>query len=185
MIIACHHPPASVDGKHGGTTGLANDIDTASKAAGFWPDAVLSGHAHLYQRFTRTTPDGRQIPYVVAGSGGFAATKPTAGLPQAPITNGEYTLVKNPIVEFGYLTVTIDMTKETETPHGLPRPHKHQDPRQPQPRPHHRKGDLTPKSLLAALRARAGSQELRAGRVREPLFPLFGRPASLADQQVP
>ncbi len=112
VIIACHHPPASVDGKHGGTTGLADDIDTASKAAGFWPDAVLSGHAHLYQRFTRKTTDGRQIPYVVAGSGGFAATKPTAGLPQAPITNGEYTLVKNPIIEFGYLTITIDMTKK-------------------------------------------------------------------------
>ena len=112
VIIACHHPPASVDGKHGGTTGLADDIDTASKAAGFWPAAVLSGHAHLYQRFTRKTYDGRQIPYVVAGSGGFAATKPTAGLPPAPITNGEYTLVKNPIVEFGYLTVTINMTKK-------------------------------------------------------------------------
>jgi hypothetical protein len=109
VIVACHHPPASVDSKHGGTTGLADDIDNASRAAGFWPDAVLSGHAHLYQRYTRKT-DGREIPYVVAGSGGFAATAPKAGLPSAPLTDGEYTLVKNPIVEFGYLTVTVDMT---------------------------------------------------------------------------
>ena len=43
VIIACHHPPVSVDAKHGGTTGLADDIDTAARAAGFWPDAVLSG----------------------------------------------------------------------------------------------------------------------------------------------
>ena len=109
VIVACHHPPASVDAKHGGSKGLADDIDAASRAAGFWPDAVLSGHAHLYQRFTRRV-DGREIPYVVAGSGGFAATPPVGGLPPAPITLGEYTLDKPPIVEFGYLTVTVDMT---------------------------------------------------------------------------
>jgi hypothetical protein len=112
VIIACHHPPVSVDAKHGGTTGLGDDIDNAARAAGFWPDAVLSGHAHLYQRYTRNV-DGRQIPYVVAGSGGFAATSPVGGLPKAPITLGEYTLVKQPIVDFGYLTVTVDMSKKT------------------------------------------------------------------------
>jgi hypothetical protein len=112
VIIACHHPPVSVDSKHGGSTGLADDIDSAAQAAGFWPDAVLSGHAHLYQRFTRKV-DGREIPYVVAGSGGFAATPPVGGLPEAPVTIGEYTLVKQPIVEFGYLTVTIDQTGKT------------------------------------------------------------------------
>jgi hypothetical protein len=109
VLIACHHPPASVDAKHGGSTGLAQDIDAASRAAGFWPDAVLSGHAHLYQRFTRRV-DGREIPYVVAGSGGFSATPPVGGIPKTPVTLGEYTLEKPPLVEFGYLTVTVDMT---------------------------------------------------------------------------
>ena len=28
VIVACHHPPASVDAKHGGSSGLADDIDT-------------------------------------------------------------------------------------------------------------------------------------------------------------
>jgi hypothetical protein len=112
VIIACHHPPVSIDAKHGGSTGLADDIDNAARAAGFWPDAILSGHAHLYQRFTRKV-DGREIPYVVSGSGGFAATPPQGGLPRTPLTQGEYTLVKPPIVEFGYLTVTIDMSKPT------------------------------------------------------------------------
>jgi 3',5'-cyclic AMP phosphodiesterase CpdA len=114
VIVACHHPPASVDAKHGGTTGLADDIDTAAREAGFWPDAILSGHAHLYQRFTRNI-DGRQIPYIVSGSGGFAITPPYDGLPKTPITLGEYTLVKPPLVEFGYLTVTVDMSKKTPT----------------------------------------------------------------------
>jgi len=112
VIVACHHPPASVDSNHGGSTGLAADIDSAAQAAGFWPDAVLSGHAHLYQRFTRSV-DGREIPYVVAGSGGFAATAPIGGLPTAPVTVGEYTLVAPPIVDFGYLLVGVDMSGPT------------------------------------------------------------------------
>ena len=114
VLIACHHPPASVDDKSGGTTGLADDIDRASRAAGLWPDAVLSGHAHLYQRYTRKV-EGREIPYIVSGSGGFAATRPQSGLPQAPLTKGEYTLELEPIVEFGYLTVTVDLSGRSKT----------------------------------------------------------------------
>jgi hypothetical protein len=113
VIVACHHPPVSVDAKHGGTTGLANDIDTASRQAGFWPDAVLSGHAHLYQRYMRAV-DGRQIPYVVAGSGGFAVTPPRTPK-TAPLTQGEYTLLAQPTLDFGYLTVSVDMAKTTAT----------------------------------------------------------------------
>jgi hypothetical protein len=74
VVIACHHPPFSVDAKHGGTTGLSDDIDRACRDAQLWPDAVISGHAHLYQRFTRRV-DGREIPYVVSGSGGFATRR--------------------------------------------------------------------------------------------------------------
>jgi Calcineurin-like phosphoesterase len=114
VLVACHHPPASADSKSGGTTGLANDIDQASRSAGLWPDAVLSGHAHLYQRFTRRT-GRREIPYVVSGSGGFATTQPQHGLPKAPVTKGEYTLELDPIVEFGYLTVTVDLSGASKT----------------------------------------------------------------------
>jgi len=111
VLLAVHHPPASVDSLHGGTVGLANDIDTTCQAAGLWPDAVLSGHAHLYQRFSRSVPGlGRAIPYVVSGSGGFAATPPMTASPAAGTTIGEYTLVTPPIVDFGYLTITVDMT---------------------------------------------------------------------------
>jgi hypothetical protein len=107
LILACHHPPASVDGHHGGATGLAEDIDKACKQAGCWPHAVLSGHAHLYQRFSREAA-GRKIPYVVSGSGGFSATRPAERLAPAPVTKGDYTREIDPIVEFGYLTVTVD-----------------------------------------------------------------------------
>src|SRR5579862_2973706 len=108
VILALHHPPLSADAKHAGSTGIQQDMDDCCKAAGLWPDLVLSGHAHLYQRFTRTTPSGKETPYIVSGSGGFAATAPQATVTKAPITIGDHTLEILPIVAFGYLTITID-----------------------------------------------------------------------------
>jgi hypothetical protein len=109
VIIAVHHPPLSVDALHAGSTGEQTDLDTVCQEAGLWPDAVLSGHAHLYQRFTRIAgPNKKQTPYVTAGSGGFAATPPQSTVGPAPITVGNDTLVIDPIVKFGYLTVTCD-----------------------------------------------------------------------------
>jgi hypothetical protein len=114
VLLAVHHPPLSADARHGGSSGELADIDACCNAAGLWPDAVLSGHAHLYQRFTRTI-QGKETPYVVAGSGGYAATPPLGGLPNAPVKVGNYTLVVNPIVEFGYLTITTDAKTLTIT----------------------------------------------------------------------
>jgi Calcineurin-like phosphoesterase len=107
VVLAVHHPPLSADAKHGGSTGLQKDIDDCCKAAGLWPDILLSGHAHLYQRFTRTMPGGKEIPYIVSGSGGFAATAPK-NLQSGPITVGDHTLVVAPIVDFGYLALETD-----------------------------------------------------------------------------
>ena len=110
VILACHHPPASADITHGGSTGLANDLDRAFQQAGLWPDAVLSGHAHIYQRFSRNV-GGRQIPYIVAGSGGHATTIPSGEkLGEAPRTWNDYTLEVGPTRAYGYLTVTVDMS---------------------------------------------------------------------------
>ena len=71
LIVAVHHPPYSLDSVHGGTPDILNAIDRAIQASGRMPDAVLSGHVHNYQRFTRTL-NGKEIPYVVAGAGGYA-----------------------------------------------------------------------------------------------------------------
>jgi hypothetical protein len=114
IIVAVHHPPLSADAKHGGSTGIMKDLDACCKAAALWPDVLLSGHAHLYQRFTRNVSSGQQTPYIVAGSGGFAATTPK-NLPPAPITIGDHTLEINPIVDFGYITVETDARTITLT----------------------------------------------------------------------
>jgi hypothetical protein len=77
LIIAVHQPPFSLDGTHGGYQAILDAIDQAATDSGVWPHAVLSGHVHDYQRFTRTITDAngsRRIPYIIAGAGGYANT---------------------------------------------------------------------------------------------------------------
>ena len=50
---------------------MLGQIDAICNQVGVWPHAFLSGHAHNYQRFTRTrTRGGTQVPYLVCGNGG-------------------------------------------------------------------------------------------------------------------
>jgi hypothetical protein len=70
VIVAMHHPIYSLDDEHGSSAYMAGVLDGAVQQTGRMPDLVCSGHAHSYQRFTRTT-QGRQIPFLVAGAGGF------------------------------------------------------------------------------------------------------------------
>jgi 3',5'-cyclic AMP phosphodiesterase CpdA len=77
LLIAVHHPPFSLDSAHGGCPDILNAIDRAVLASKRMPDAVLSGHVHNYQRFSRRMKDPktnkeRTVPYVVAGAGGYA-----------------------------------------------------------------------------------------------------------------
>jgi hypothetical protein len=71
LIIAAHHPCFSLDETHGGYVEILSALDAAFASAGRLPDAVLSGHVHSYQRFSRSLA-GKSLPYIVAGAGGFA-----------------------------------------------------------------------------------------------------------------
>jgi hypothetical protein len=73
LIVAAHHPCFSLDETHGGYVEILAAMDAAFASAGRIPDAVLSGHVHSYQRFSRDFQD-RSTPYVIAGAGGFANT---------------------------------------------------------------------------------------------------------------
>jgi hypothetical protein len=84
FLLAIHHPPYSGGGGHTGSGQMLKDLDEAFNTAGIAPDAVLSGHAHIYQRFTRTVTVGgktMQVPYIVAGCGGHNIT------PMKPASN--------------------------------------------------------------------------------------------------
>jgi uncharacterized protein YukJ len=72
VILAIHHFPRWFPAqKPKDPTSAA--IDATCKKAGFWPDAVICGHAHLYQRVVRQDV-GQDVPYVLTGAGGYAVT---------------------------------------------------------------------------------------------------------------
>jgi hypothetical protein len=71
LIIAVHHAPYSLDTSHGGYGDIGNALDRAFNTVGRTPHLILSGHVHDYQRFARKMGD-KEIPYVVAGAGGYA-----------------------------------------------------------------------------------------------------------------
>jgi hypothetical protein len=125
LIVAVHHPPYSLDRTHGGSPDVGLALDRAIRASGRFPDAVLSGHVHSYQRFTRDA-DGRQIPYVVAGAGGYANTtklmhqlqldKARKPIPTGhPFQTTETDVVLNAYntTDPGFLRLTVDDKKKT------------------------------------------------------------------------
>src|SRR5262249_50347922 len=70
LIVAAHHPCYSADTEHSGSIYMQETLDKAFDDAGRMADIVLAGHVHNYQRFTRTA-NRRQVPYIVAGAGGY------------------------------------------------------------------------------------------------------------------
>jgi len=113
LILAHHHPAYTAGSKHGWSEQMLTQIDAACNEAGVWPHAVLSGHAHNYQRFTRL--HGKtQIPYIICGNGGHGLAKLTrkgaAALrtPQALDVTGhadKVTLENYDDEDYGYLRI--------------------------------------------------------------------------------
>jgi Calcineurin-like phosphoesterase len=120
VILAVHHPPYTF-GKHVESIVMLKEIDAVCDKVGVWPHAVLSGHAHNYQRYTRTVGK-RQIPYVVCGNGGHPPLQklsvdrtlrtpiPLPAFSQ-PERNDTVTLDNYDFKSFGYLRVIVDTTQ--------------------------------------------------------------------------
>lgn len=124
ILIAVHHPPYVATtpaqesiGKHGGSPLMNQEIDSVCAKVGVWPHAVLSGHAHNYQRFTRHAGN-RQTPYIVVGNGGHAVKPLTQKGAQAlrvptlqkSLSSGSDTVVFENYddQDFGYLRVLVN-----------------------------------------------------------------------------
>ena len=84
LVIATHHPPFTGSSSHVPSPNMLTQIDQACKTAGIQPDMHLSGHSHVYERYTRTV-GGKQIPYIVAGMGGFYDLPGLKAKPEPPI----------------------------------------------------------------------------------------------------
>jgi hypothetical protein len=120
LIIATHHPPFTGSSSHVPSPVMLQQIDKACSDAGIQPDLHLSGHSHLYERYTRTVA-GKQIPYLVAGMGGYynlPGLKPPKQRPVPPKTPASGTDASgNPLrlevysdSSFGFLRMTVSPT---------------------------------------------------------------------------
>ncbi len=111
LIIATHHPPFSKGG-HSGSADMLADIDRACERAGLTYDALLSGHSHNYQRYTRRHSfqgQPRETPFVVAGMGGHGMQKPDDAFGQP---SGDHTFDSS-LGDYGYLLVTVSARQLT------------------------------------------------------------------------
>ena len=125
LLIAVHHPPYVTTGgtggvnpgRHGGSEEMRKEIDAVCSQHGVWPHAVLSGHAHNYQRFTRIKA-GRETPFIVVGDGGHAVAPltrkgdPALRVPalETALSDGDDKVVFENYddQDFGYLRILVD-----------------------------------------------------------------------------
>jgi len=117
VIIALHHPIFTHGTRHGGSPNVLKEIDAICQDTGVWPHAVLSGHAHNYQRFTRKMRD-REIPYLIGGNGGHALSrlrqKKDGGAFRVPTELPQLTRGRETIIfenyddqQYGYLRILV------------------------------------------------------------------------------
>jgi hypothetical protein len=116
VLLAVHHPPYAF-GNHSASLVMLKEIDTICATTGVWPHAVLSGHAHNYQRFTRAFGN-RQIPYMVCGNGGHGlgriSKNQTLRTPQSipmfaqPEMKDAVTFESYDDKNYGYLRILVD-----------------------------------------------------------------------------
>src|SRR5208283_4504891 len=115
LIVTVHHPPFSGDTEHSGSSAVDQVLSESFKAAKRYPNLILSGHVHNYQRFTNVVqgPQGSlQIPCIVAGAGGYTKLSPLQQInganPKAPLAlpNG-LTLDQYDQKNFGFLRLEV------------------------------------------------------------------------------
>jgi len=118
LVFAHHHPPFAIGGQHSSSTEMRQQMDAVCAETGIWPHAVLAGHAHSYQRFTRHRPDGTEIPYLVCGNGGHNVQKLHApgGVPlrvpqivqPAAADHDQVVFERYDDTNYGYLRLVVD-----------------------------------------------------------------------------
>jgi Calcineurin-like phosphoesterase len=114
VIVATHHPPYTGGADHVGSPRMLKDLDQCFQSANFWPHLVFSGHAHNFQRYTRTIGNF-QTPYVVCGSGGHGLTKMRAahrGPIRTPVALTKDVVLSNyDDQNYGYLRVVANASQ--------------------------------------------------------------------------
>ncbi|WP_221392759.1 metallophosphoesterase [Dyadobacter sp. NIV53] len=115
IILCLHHAPYSADINHGSSLAMIALLESVFEETGIRPDIVFSGHVHNYQRFTKQYEDGKQVPFIVAGAGGYD------GLHAIALTNDKNFETGHPLFEgvkldnycedqHGFLKISIEKT---------------------------------------------------------------------------
>ena len=118
LLFAHHHPPYAIGGQHSSSTKMRQQMDKVCAEEEVWPHAVLAGHAHSYQRFTRHRSDNTDIPYIVCGNGGHNVTRLHAS-GGVPLRTPQVLKLKQPNddavtfenyddINYGYLRIIVD-----------------------------------------------------------------------------
>jgi hypothetical protein len=143
LLLAVHHPPftyapppggTGAGGPHAGNSAMLAQIDSLCKSAGVYPHAVLAGHAHNYQRYTRSIQfagSPYQVPFLVCGDGGHdvaplvqarngsPAQEPTDGAnvsyldPTPSVVATGLVLERHNDQSYGYLRVSVNSEQLT------------------------------------------------------------------------
>jgi hypothetical protein len=71
LMVALHHPLYSADDHHSGSSHMRQLLSDAAAAAGRYPDMVLVGHVHNYQRLSSHQAGRGLVPHLVCGAGGY------------------------------------------------------------------------------------------------------------------
>lgn len=119
LLVTVHHPPYSGDTDHSGSSEVEKVLFSSFATAKRYPNLILSGHVHNYQRFTNVVqgPKGElQIPCVVAGAGGYTKLgklpKINGSYPGVPLqVNDSLTLEQYDQDNFGFLRLEISKAK--------------------------------------------------------------------------
>lgn len=117
IIICVHHAPYTADVNHGSSLYMINFLEGAFAESGLRPDMVFSGHVHNYQRFRKTYDDGKVLPFIVCGAGGFDELHDLVTVgderysPDSPLFENVH-LEKAVVMKHGFLTITLERKGE-------------------------------------------------------------------------
>lgn len=92
LVICIHHAPYSADNNHGSSRPMIQFLESAFDEAAVLPDIVFSGHVHNYQRFSKKYPSGKEVPFIVAGAGGYVTLFPLVPTSQPGFTGNDVLL---------------------------------------------------------------------------------------------
>jgi len=113
LIVCLHHSAYSADTNHGSSLRMQQFLNSAFEETGVYPDAVFSGHVHNYQRFHKQYANGKVVPFIVSGAGGYALLH-TLAEPHDPAFPDYSSLLDNVVLQkscdftYGFLKLSIE-----------------------------------------------------------------------------